>query len=328
MKAPQGKRNPPRRRIAIAAAIFLTLCAVGTYRFRPEIYFGLFRCIERARAGLRGATIRVDGDEIAYLMAGDPARPGSSPPIVMIHGFGGDKDNWTRFACHLPAAVLIVAPDLPGFGDSSKNPDQHYDVTSQAERLTHFLDALGLRTPVHLVGNSMGGHIAVKLTLLHPERVASLGLFAPGGVQSPVRSDAEVLREHGKEPLLVSSRGDFDRFLSLVFEEPPFIPRPVRRYFGEKAAEARPFNAKIWADVHQSSAPIAPQLAEIGVSALILWGDNDRVLHVSGADLFARGLRHSATVIMKHCGHLPMIERPEETAAHYLQFLANPPPSR
>lgn len=132
------------------------------------------------------------------------------------------KDNWTRFAKYLTASYRVVAPDLPGFGDSDKHEDAMYDIGSQVERLAELAKALDLES-FHLVGNSMGGHIAAVYAHRYPQQVISLGLFNSSGVTEPQMSEAHQALANGKNLLLVDDVADFARVLAFVFVEQPEI---------------------------------------------------------------------------------------------------------
>lgn len=275
---------------------------------------------ERDGADLVARRLTLAPHEIVYLEGGEP----TGPPVLLLHGFAADKDNWTRFSRSLKrAGFRIYAPDLPGHGESNRLSEYTYDIPSQVAFVEDFLGATGVES-VHLAGNSMGGHIAAAYAATHPERVLSLGLFNAGGVTAPIASERSTLmNETGANPLIVKNLADFDRFLEFVFVVPPRMPTVVKQYFADRAVENRAFNNKIYGDisVRGRPMPLEPLLPQVTAPALVLWGDTDRVLHPSGAGVFAAGLPHPETIIMKDMGHSPMIERPAETAGIYIDFL-------
>ena len=129
---------------------------------------------ERGRADVRW---QVDNDGIVYLERAVRSPTGT---VVMLHGLGGSKDHWTRFAARLPQGLRLIALDLPGFGESPKVKTASYAASEQVARLKRFVDVHGLRG-FHLMGNSMGGRIAAEYALAWPGDVASLVLFDPAG---------------------------------------------------------------------------------------------------------------------------------------------------
>jgi pimeloyl-ACP methyl ester carboxylesterase len=271
---------------------------------------------ERWRSGLAEKSVVVDGDTVPYLEGG------SGETVLLVHGFGANKDNWTRFARFLTPRHRVVALDVPGFGESTRDSSKSYDIEAQAQRLHRFAETLGLER-FHLAGNSMGGQISAVYAASHPDQVLSLGLIATAGITSPKPAEMAAILAQGTNPLLVDMPEDFDRLLGLVFVKPPYLPGPLKTYFLEQAREHRAFNQKVWADVHERPAPLEPRLAQIRARTLVLWGDADRVLDVSAVQVLEAGLQPKPrVVILKSCGHVPMAERPEEAAEHYLRFVA------
>ncbi len=94
----------------------------------------------------------------------------------MVHGFSANKDNWTRFCKFITPNYHAVALDLPGFGGSTYLENESYGIIEQANRLDQFANAAGLKK-FHIVGNSMGGNISARYSIMFPEKVLTLGLF-------------------------------------------------------------------------------------------------------------------------------------------------------
>ncbi len=157
--------------------------------------------------------IEVNGKSIALLES--PADP-SKPNVVLIHGFGANKENWVRFAAHLTENYHVVAMDLPGHGQSSKDLDVRYDIDDQVGYVHEILQELELQT-FHLAGNSMGGAISSLYAATYPEEVLSLWLFNPGGIYQ-YESEFGRLLKGGKNPLIVNNTDDFDRLMDFAME--------------------------------------------------------------------------------------------------------------
>ncbi|EQA43620.1 alpha/beta hydrolase family protein [Leptospira broomii serovar Hurstbridge str. 5399] len=239
--------------------------------------------------------------------------------ILMVHGFGGDKDNWTRFAGGLTKKYDIIAVDLPGFGENEKLTDQGYSIDQQVERLDQFTKAIGW-DKFHIVGNSMGGCISGVFAAKHPEKILSLGLFAPSGINSPIKSELSKNMENGKNNLIVTNADEFEELMKFVFVNPPKVPSILKGYFAERAVKNAEFNKIVFKDIRKGF-PLQENMKSIKSKTLILWGDTDRVLSVSGAEVLEKGISHSAKVILKDVGHVPMLEKPVEVANIYLDFL-------
>ena len=121
----------------------------------------------------RGTFIEVDGARIHYL------DEGSGPPLVLIHGLGGQMHNFTHSLLdRLKRDHRVIILDRPGSGYSSRPQHGSATLASQARTIAHFIDALGLDRPL-VVGHSLGGAIALMLALDHPDKVGGLALLAP-----------------------------------------------------------------------------------------------------------------------------------------------------
>lgn len=298
--------------VLIAAAIAL---AVVLYFALPGLLLKWARDSERKASGLQEKSLRVDDHEIVYLEGGQ------GEPILMVHGFAANKDNWTRFAKFITPLHHVVALDLPGFGDSTCLENASYGMADQAKWLNQVADAVGFKK-FHIVGNSMGGHIAARYTVMFPERVLTLGLFDASGVRSPVPSEmAQRLAKGEPNPLVAGSVEEFDRLIKFVFFTPPEIPSFAKKLLVEEAMKHKASNERIFKQRSTEIAALEPDLPKIKARTLVLWGDHDRVLDVSCVQVLEKKLTNCTTVIMKDCGHLPMIERPQEAAEHYLAFL-------
>lgn len=297
--------------------VLLLAAAAGTLYLSPTALLATVQFAERQMAGLSSRQVQVGEFDIHYYEGG----PADAETVVLVHGFGADKDNWLRFSRLLTDQYHVIALDLPGFGESSKLPDADYAVGAQAERLAAFIQQLGLRKP-NLVGNSMGGHIAAVYAARYPDRLRSLALFANAGITSPKPSELMQMLQRGEpNPLVVTSTADFDRLMSFVFVEQPEVPAPLKQHFAERAIANHAFNEKIFKQLMDNYIALEPELAKIQVPTLLLWGDQDRLLDVSSIEVMQPLLKQPSVVVLQNCGHAPMIERAEETAAGYEAFL-------
>ncbi len=167
--------------VRIVAGVALLLAGLTAFDyFAPYTSARMGLALEQRRAGLEEATARIPGFEMPYLHGG------AGEPLLLVHGFGADKNNFTRVARLLTPHYRVVIPDLPGFGEASKPADASYAIADQVERLRQFAQGLGLKR-VHLGGSSMGGFIATLWAAKYPHEVASLWLLAPGGTAAEMR---------------------------------------------------------------------------------------------------------------------------------------------
>lgn len=271
--------------------------------------------LQRRNAGLEEKHVNAGGLDIAY------ADGGTGDPIVFVHGFSGDRTNWYPMAKYLVGEHRVIALDLPPFGDSAHPPAPSCTVDGHVEHLHAFVEALGLER-FHLVGNSMGGHTAALYAARHADRVKTLALVDAAGVTMPVKSEGMRLLESGTNGFVVHSEEDVDRMMHLLFVDQPPLPPPLRRYMAQKES-ARSADIQRWFTEYTShNVPMEPLLPSITMPTLVLWGEQDRVLDVSMVGAWRRGLPDATAVVMRAAGHVPMMERPDEAAAHYRRFLA------
>ncbi len=301
------------KKIIIAILVVIVAAVAGYYAF-PEKVAGYLINAARSKAGLEKKEIKIDDHTIVYLEGG------KGPTILLLHGYTGSKDNWTMFAAYLTKDYHLVIPDIPGYGESSKLMDQSYDLAHQISRLHKFTGVLNLKK-FHIAGNSMGGFFAGTYAVRYPDEIISLGLFNAAGVRSVEKSTVLKMLEKGENPLLLKDLSDIPRVFSLFFVNPPSLPYPIKKLMVQTALANRMFYEKELREIGPDFLSLEKELPNIKAQTLILWGNEDKVIDVSSVPVFEKGLKNHKTVIIKDCGHLPMIEKPQETAARYIDFI-------
>jgi abhydrolase domain-containing protein 6 len=301
----------------LTVVLALAVPALALYFYFPGFVLNGVKLVLRWQAGLSRHTIQVDDHRWVYLDGG------KGETLLFVHGFGMEKDGWGLFPKAFSRSYRLILPDLPGFGENSRLESANYDVLSQVKRLNRFVETLGLNR-FHLVGSSMGGYIAGYYASEYPEKVTSLALFNPAGVSSPVPSDMwRRVAERGEMPLLYKTKEGFEDLLPLLFYRAPPVPGPFRRYFGELGASNYVFYEKVLWDIERGGKDqLEQRLSRVEARTLVLWGANDRILHVSSAEIFRKGLEKVKVVILDQCGHVPFFEKRKETIKAYQDFLA------
>ena len=173
--------------IVVVSLAIVTMLSCAPYLFNKYIEG------ERKDANLTIKSVDIPDFKIVYVEGG------TGDAIIMLHGSGGNKDNWLYLAKYFTPNYRVIIPDLSGFGDSSKPQNANYNIMSQVERLNLFAKELNL-TKFHLVGNSMGGDIAGNYAADYPDMVKTLALFDASGVNAPVKSELILLLEKGINP--------------------------------------------------------------------------------------------------------------------------------
>jgi len=245
---------------------------------------------------------------------------GRGDVVLLIHGFAGDKDNFTLMARFLTPHFRVIVPDLPGFGEASRDPSARHCIADQVERLHAFVSSLGLQR-FHLGGNSMGGFIAAEYAARYPEQLISLWLLDAAG--TAVAHDSPTMRQYvatGELPLLLRTPQSISTLINTATSRAPFLPYCLRLVLGRRGAADFALHSQIFQDVVVS--PLLETRQEpIKVPALIMWGAEDRVLNPAAAPVLHHLIPASKVVILPGIGHLPMYEVPKRTAQEFLRFL-------
>ncbi len=271
---------------------------------------------ERYRADLSYGTVRLDKEtSIAFL-----ERKGEGETIVLVHGFGANKDTWDIFIRYLPEKFHVLVIDLPGHGDSSRHMHVSYDIQYMADALSRTVDTVGVRR-FHLAGHSLGGYVAMYYAAGNPGKVVTLGLFASGGILAPKPTAFQRTLEEGKYPMSVDSAESFDRMMGLIFYNKPFIPWPVRSVVLRQTIALNAFEEKMWRDIWKTHPDGQNLLKQLHMPVFLLWGDQDRIMDVSCVKVYRKYLPQAKTAIIKDCGHALIFERPKEAARLYARFL-------
>ena len=269
------------------------------------------------------SSLELDGGTIAY------SRSGQGPQVLLLHGLFAQKEQWHAVLCALAGAGFdAIAPDLPGFGESSGFAVTAYDLGAQAELLQGFAEKLGLKQ-FDLAGNSMGGTIAAIYAERHPKDVRRLAFIGPplGVIAWGPRVRKAI--EDGINPFIPIDRAQFDLEMGILFADPPEVPAGLRDELIHTYTTYNRHYQQVWDIVNLYDAvldnrPLAKPL-DARIPVLILWGEADAVYPVDGAPKLQGLLPGSRLVKLPRSGHLPMLERPAETASYLVAFLRERP---
>jgi len=235
-------------------------------------------------------------DDFTYLDEGPRDAP--HPPIVLLHGMLGDLSNWTdTIRCFADAGYRVIAPVMPVYG----LPLRQTSVPGLADYLDAFVNRMEFQETV-LVGNSLGGHIALLYALDKPERVAAMVLSGSSGIyeahlgtSTMRRYDRDFIRErteltfydpaHATEELV-------DEMMDVVSDR----PRALRLIKIARSADKE---------------IVTDQLDQLGMPTLLVWGNNDVITPPDVGEEFRDALPNAELHFIDKCGHAPMIEHPQ-----------------
>ena len=270
----------------------------------------------RRAAGLRRASVEIDGFTMPYLEGG------SGETVVLLHGFGDNKDSFVDAVHRLRARHRVVMPDLPGFGEASYRDDFDYRLTNMAAVMRRFIAAVS-DGPVHLVGNSMGGAVVTRLAIDHPDAFASLTLVDAAGVVMPTPSPLQRRIDAGENPFALQHESEYDAWIAFVLQRVPPMPWGVRRHFARQFVARAPIHRKILDDMLRPDDDLTAELADVRTPTLVIWGSEDRLIDISVAHVLHERIRDARLVLLHDVGHCPQYEVPDRTADLLARFVAD-----
>jgi len=262
------------------------------------------KAMARAIALAAGVRTQRTPHGIAYF-----ARPGRRGlPLVGLHGFGGDKETWLFMATLVSRSRGVVAIDLPGHGQSVDLPESHGSIRHHAEAVIRTLDHANIERAI-ICGNSMGGGVALRLAASWPDRVAAVVLVASVG--RDIHAGSALAWASGDNPLIPRPE-DIDRFMKLTLERPPPVGRAVIRHvITQRVRRADALQRIFRAFVHAGGdAGVPSDLASLTSPALVIHGEQDRVIDKRTSEDLARALPRAELAILRGVGHVPQLEAP------------------
>jgi pimeloyl-ACP methyl ester carboxylesterase len=289
---------------------------------------GLWRLPDGRPPLLRVHDVHLPGRRVSMLTMGE------GRDVLLLHGLGATKASFYDTAAALSRdGYRVHALDLPGFGSSSKPATAPYTARWFADTVLGVMDRLGIDR-AHLVGNSMGGRVAIELALREPERVGALALLSPAVafVKRGYHPIVRVLRPelgflpHRLRRTLVSST-----FTSLFHDSDaidPYVSDVVidefQRLYASAGARFAFLSAarNIYLEAPFGRHGFYPRLAELERPALFVWGSHDSLIPPGFKRHVAEWLPRADQIVLDGCGHVPQVERPDQTNGLIRRFLA------
>jgi pimeloyl-ACP methyl ester carboxylesterase len=248
---------------------------------------------------------------------------GSGPPVLLLHGSGPGVSAWANWARTIPAlasSARVVAPDLVGYGRTARPDDIRYSLRSWTDHAWAFLDALGLER-VSVIGNSLGGRIALAMAEEHPERLDRLVLMGAPGVGMTVTEGLRALRAY--EPSPEAMRSLLTRYFavdtSIITDELVNI-----RYQASAAPGAHEAYSAMFSDPRHSGNDLAiteEQVRAVDRPTLVVHGAEDKVVPPQVAWNMLGLLPDADLLVFARCGHWTQIERAHDFNTAVSHFL-------
>ena len=279
---------------------------------RVALILPLAACLRAQPGGIRD--VEVYGQKISYQEAG------SGPEVILLHGLGGDRSAWAFTVPALAKKFHVYAPDQVGFGDSDK-PLIDYRISTLVEFLDAFCKKLNIQKAT-LVGNSLGGWVALDFALKHPDRVNKLMLvdsagYSPKRVGGPVYTREQL---HALDPATVEEE---KRLMSMIFHNPQFSSEQfAERAFTAHLKKGDGFTiARFLDSITHNEDILDGRLGAIQAPTLVVWGREDALVPLAYGKAFAEDIHGAQSVTLDNCGHVPQMECAAPFEAAVLKFL-------
>lgn len=310
-----------RKIITYSALILLgLLILVCAYHWKQDIPL---EQLKKKYAPEPSRFIAVQGMEVHYR---DEGNPQDTTPLVLLHGTGASLHTWEPCVRLLGTQYRIITLDLPAYGLTGPNPDGNYSPAFYVDFIAEFLSKIGIQQCV-IGGNSLGGGIAWQYAYRYPEKVAKLILIDAAGYPMNPESTPiafklarvpvlkHLLKYVSPRPLAVKS------VQNVYINQDKVTDALVDRYYELFLREG---NRQAFIDrmAYFQYPDQSASIQQIRIPALILWGEQDRLIPVENAYRFQADLPLDTLVVLQQVGHLPMEEDPTSTAAVIRAFLS------
>lgn len=275
--------------------------------------------------------VTIHGHEVSYRHGGE------GEAVLLIHGMAGSSRTWKDVTTRLVADHTVVAPDLLGHGESAK-PMGDYSLGAFASGVRDLLSVIGVDR-VTVVGQSLGGGVAMQLAYQHPELLDRLVLVGSGGLGREVSWMLRLLTLPGAElmmpvlfPSFVAARGtEVSRSLHQRGIHSPRIGEMWRAYASLSGAQNRGAFLRTLRSVVDPGGQTVSAMDRLYLAAavptMIVWGDQDHIIPVEHAHAAHEAIKGSRLEILEGCGHFPHVEAPERFVEVLRDFMATTEPA-
>lgn len=287
-------------------AISLTGCAS-----MGKAMYGGWRDGLVEEVGLTTKTVEVEGETVAVYV-----RQGRDP-VLVLHGFTSNKEGWLTVAKTLGDRGLII-PDLLGHGGTPPS-DKPMTAAYQARIMAGVLDELKIET-AHVVGMSMGGHIAGELALQRPDLARSVTFVSAVGWRGDREAEFDAALERGEASFDNPTREAVAaQWKWLIVADEPDFPGPVRTYLADERVARNEVVLRIFEDYAPTRFSLEGRLSEIQAPVSAIWCPADRMADISAAEELV-ALTGAPLTRLDGCAHLPQLEQPEATGRALVGF--------
>lgn len=279
-------------------------------------------------------SLAVEGRAVRIRISG----PEDGTPVLLLHGIARSLEDWQESHDLLAVEHRVISADFPGFG-FTRRQRQRPGLLTFAGAMVRLLDAAGVEAPAHVMGNSLGGGVAMTMAAEHPGRVASLVLADSVGFGREVNisplpmvyATASALPVVGKR-FVPLARAASIKIAQDQFFDPSYATPEMLKHYG-RVGRQPDFRATFLGTAMTLGIPgvgvfpgwrrtLLDRVEAAGLPMLIVWGENDTVLPASHLDFARRRFPQAESHLFAQCGHMPQIEKAAEFAALAADFVA------
>ncbi|EPQ09099.1 Monoacylglycerol lipase ABHD6 [Myotis brandtii] len=317
------------------------LAFVASFLLWPSALIRIYYWYWRRALGMQVRYVQHEDYQFCYSFRG---RPGHRPSVLLLHGFSAHKDMWLslvkvrpgtgfHLVKFLPKNLHLICVDMPGHEGTTRSPLDDLSIDGQVKRIHQFVECLKLnKKPFHLMGTSMGGNVAGVYAAYYPSDIGSLTLVCPAGLQYPtdnqfVRRLRELQESAAVEkiPLIPSTPEEMSEMLQLCSYVRFKVPQQILQGLVDVRIPHNNFYRKLFLEIinEKSRYSLHQNMDKIKAPTQIIWGKQDQVIDVSGADMLAKSIPNCQVELLENCGHSVVMERPRKTAKLLVDFLAS-----
>jgi pimeloyl-ACP methyl ester carboxylesterase len=266
------------------------------------------------REGVKSEYVEAGGYRLHYFEAGSP----SGVPLLLVHGLGARGEDWREMMPAMAEAGFhVYVPDLPGYGRSSKPAEATYSIAMEEAAVVAFAKAVHL-SRANVGGWSMGGWVAMKLALDHPELVDRLVVYDSAGIYFPANFGAELF--------LPEDAPGVTRLMKVLSPHPGPMPEFVMRAVLRKLAGNGWVLQRSMAEMRNGRDLLDFRLQDIHQPTLVVWGSEDELIPLPVGKKIHDEIPNSSLVVIDGCGHLAPLECSEPVARATQKFLRTSQP--
>ncbi|KAH0630143.1 hypothetical protein JD844_012813 [Phrynosoma platyrhinos] len=305
------------------------LAFVASFLLWPSALIKIYYWYWRRALGMQVRYVNYDDYQFCYSYRG---RPSHRPSILMLHGFSAHKDMWLSVVKFLPKNLHLICVDMPGHEGTTRSSLDDYSIYGQVKRIHQFVECINLnRKPFLLVGTSMGGNVAGVYAAQYPAEVCSLSLICPAGLPQATETkfikqlqELKTSESIDRIPLIPSTPEEMADMLKLCSYVRFKVPQQILQGLVDVRIPHNDFYRKLFLEIagEKSRNCLYENMSKIKAATQIIWGKQDQVLDVSGADMLAKSIPDCQVHVLENCGHTVVVERPRKTAKLLLEFLA------